>query len=309
MNCPVCGSEIPSGVKYCPVCGTDVEEALLRNQAASSASTQQMPPQRPVAPAYPSNPPRAAVPMNSSMPSQAAVGRDFDTSKMGGKTPKWPIIVICALLVVIVVVVLLIFQPWNANKPASGPTSGTVVSGQVQGDDNAVQPVDGAQGASPQDQQLVESPAASAGLSDAEAFAQLTAVYDQFSGFENRVQSIVDYFNTAYPDGNGSDDATRAAWLDGTNELLADLGSQADALNAVQLAEGSAYAQTLQNLKVLNNDLVMRTADLADALQAWINGEGSDAVGSILTRNNDGGVSVYKSEYEALYPNARPVQL
>ena len=134
MNCPVCGSELPSGVKYCPVCGTDVESALMRAQQQASGrpapASQQAPAQRvpaaygqavQQAPYYAPQPqqqyapqgqqyaqqqygqPGRAVPMNSSMPRQGQPGlREIDTSQMGG-APKWPIVLIAILAILIVV--------------------------------------------------------------------------------------------------------------------------------------------------------------------------------------------------------------
>lgn len=295
MNCPVCGSEIPAGVKYCSVCGTDVEGAQLRAQQASAPSS----PQPPAHGGAPQQPQGRAVPMNPSMPPQAAPGaRGFDTSKMNG-SPKWPIVLICVLVVVIVAVVLLIFHPWSqgGDSPmAEGPTTSnaeTVTPVSTEGGEGDA----GSVSETPQD-------ATAAGLSDADAYTQLSAIYGQFAGFNDRIQGVVDYFNTYFPD--GADATTLQAQLDSARTLQDELSAQTDALNAIQLADGSSYTETLANLKTLNNDLVQRTADLADALQAWVDGAGSDQVGAYLTRNNQNGASIYKTEYDNLYPNAAP---
>lgn len=294
MNCPVCGSEIPAGVKYCSVCGTDVEGAQLRAQQASAPSS----PQPPAHGGAPQQPQGRAVPMNPSMPPQAAPGaRGFDTSKMNG-SPKWPIVLICVLVVVIVAVVLLIFHPWSQggdSPTAEGPTTSnveTVTPVSTEGGEGDA----GSVSETPQD-------ATAAGLSDADAYTQLSAIYGQFAGFDERIKAIVAYFNEE--DASG---ATPQQWLETARALQAELTAQTDTLNAIQLTEGSAYVETLANLKTLNNDLVMRTADLADALQATVNGESSEVVGSYLTRSNAEGTatSVYKTEYDNLYPNAAP---
>ena len=206
MNCPVCGSEIPAGVKYCSVCGTDVEGAQLRAQQASAPSS----PQRP-AHGAPQQPQGRAVPMNPSMPPQqaAAGARGFDTSKMNG-SPKWPIVLICVLVVVIVAVVLLIFHPWSQggdSPTAEGPTTSnveTVTPVSTEGGEGDA----GSVSETPQD-------ATAAGLSDADAYTQLSAIYGQFAGFNDRMQGVVDYFNTYFPD--GADAATLQATVDAFN--------------------------------------------------------------------------------------------
>lgn len=314
MKCPVCGSDISTGVKYCPVCGTDVEAALQRaeQRTAQPVNVQPRPaaaPQAPEAPQY-AAPDAGAARQQPLHTVQAqgrggSQGRGFDTASMK-PAPKWPIVLVVVLVVVIVAALLAILRPWEAADDGASQTgqAGQEQAGVAEGSSSAgadaVQP-----SVSDAGQAATQQPAA--GLDEAAAFAQLTAVYDQFAGFEARVQSIVDYFNTAYPDGSGSDAATVQSWLSASQTLLSDLAAQTAALNQVQLAEGSAYAQTLANLLTLNTDLTVRTQDLADALQAWLAGD-SDAVSAALTRHNDGGVSVYKTEYESLYPVARPVQ-
>ena len=308
MNCPVCGSEIPSGVKYCSVCGTDVEGAQqrARQAAAQAAPTQQMPPQQRMPQAAPQGavpPQNRAVPMNPSMPPQAAT-RDFDTSTMGG-SPKWPIVVICILVVIIAaIVVLIVFHPW---APSETSDQGSSVDAVQTDGQSAVTPVapagdgtgDGAAAVSETDG------AASGALTEQQAYDQLSAVYNQFSGFDERIRTLAAFF-----DGLGSADSAEVqAQLEGARALQAELTAQTDTLNAIQLAEGSSYVDTLANLKTLNNDLVMRTADLTDALQAWADGAGTDQITQFLTRSNAEGssISVYKTEFDNLYPNAQPV--
>lgn len=338
MKCPVCGSEITTGVKYCPVCGTDVESALQRAQQAApqAVNVQQRASQaQPQADPYAEPAERAPrdaygqegayqqaggyqqQPLHSPQPQQgragaqrgSAQGRGFDTKSMK-PAPKWPIVLIIVLVVVIVAALLAILKPWESGSEDGGSQTSATTASQTSGTSASGAASDGAEAQPSVSDGAASStaaPAASAGLDDASAFAQLTAVYDQFAGFEARVQSIVDYFNTAYPSGTGSDAATVQSWLSTAQALLADLSAQASTLGAIQLADGSAYTQTLANLATLNNDLVVRTQDLADALQAWLAGD-ADSVSAALTRHNDGGVSVYKTEYEALYPVARPVQ-
>lgn len=304
MNCPVCGSEIPSGSKYCSVCGTDVEGAQQRARQAApqqAVLTQQMPrQQRPAPQAVPTQgyrqPSGHAVPMNPSMPPQQGVTRDFDTSKMGG-SPKWPIVVICALVVVIAAIVLLIFQPWSS--------LGNGGDSQVDTDGELVTPVTSDDEEDAAEVSEASDEDASTALTEQEAYDQLSAVYDQFSGFNDRIVEIVDFFGAYF--GTDVDSATLQSWLDTATALQSELAAQTATLDAIQLAEDSAYTETLANLKTLNNDLVMRTADLADALQAWVNGASSDEVGTYLTRNNQNGASVYLTEYNNLYPNAQPV--
>ena len=302
MNCPVCGSEIPAGVKYCPVCGTDVEEAEMRTQqAARVAPTQQMPMQQPAA-GMPVNPmaqaQQRAVPMNSSMPPAHENTRNFDTSKMNG-SPKWPLIVIAVLAVVVVVLVVLLVMrgcdatPSTNEVQTNTPASTTPVTPVTPADDGATPVVGG-------DQQGAQAAPASTGLDNAAAYDQLTAAYDQLGAFADRIQGVVDYCNNR----DENDAAGLQAEIDSARALQSEIAAQADTLNAMQLGADSPYTTTLANLKTLNADLAGRIGDLVDGMQQWANGQEADA----FARHNENGQSTYKTEFESLYPNARPVQ-
>lgn len=301
MNCPVCGSDIPSGVKYCPVCGTDVEEVQLRSQQASSrtAPTQQMPPQyEPRQPQpqaqVPANPmaQQRAVPMNPSAPPQEAGTRGFDTSKMAS-APKWPIVLICILAIaVVVLVVLLVVRGCDTPAPVAPDTTNPPVQTP------ATSPETDANTPSVGDQTVV--PATSGALDNTAAYDQLTAAYDQLGAYADRIQAVVDYCNNR----DETDAAGLQAEIDSARALQAEIAAQGDALNAMQLSDDSPYAGTLANLKTLNVDLAGRIGDLVDGMQQWANGEEATA----FSRHNENGQSTYKSEFEALYPNSRPVQ-
>lgn len=301
MNCPVCGSEIPAGVKYCPVCGTDVEEAEIRTQqAVRVAPTQQMPMQQPVA-GSPANPmaqqtQQRAVPMNSSMPPTHENTRNFDTSKMEG-SPKWPLIVIAVLAVAVVVLVILLVVRGCDNAPA--PT----VQTNEPAANTPVTPVDTDPGTTPVvggDQASDPAATTPGTLDNAAAYEQLSAAYDQLGAFADRIQGVVDYCNNR----DENDSAGLQAEIDSARALQAEIAAQGDSLNAIQLAADSPYVTTLANLKTLNTDLAGRIGDLVDGMQQWANGQDADA----FARHNENGQSTYKTEYEALYPNARPVQ-
>lgn len=300
MNCPVCSSEIQPGTKYCPVCGTDVEGAQLRMQQAAvrNAPTQRMPVQgaapqpRNAAPANPMAQGRA-VPMNSSMPAQDP-GRSFDTSKMNS-APKWPIVLIVILaLVVIALAVLLAVRSCSPQPGTTVPADSGTVNTPVSTPDSS-----GTAGTAPVvDNSTTSQPQTSAD-NDA-AYNELVAVYDQLGAFADRIQSVVDFCNNYDP----ADVAALQAELATAQALQSEIGAQGETLAAMQLAEGSPYAESLATMKTLNGDLAGRVTDLVDGLQQWVNGQEADAFG----RNNENGQSVYKTEYEALYPNARPVQ-
>ena len=340
MKCPTCKSDLTAGVKYCPVCGTDVESALAREQQAARAAapTQAYQPVPPQPPTYAYDDATAVAqpvagqaayqqqayqqqtyqrpsqqPGRASAGGQGGVaGRGFDTAKMSS-SPKWPIVLIVALVVIIIAVLLLIFHPWtlvggsgDAGQQGTSATTAQTAGSATTGADTAAD-TDAATGTDAQpavtDGTNATGVAASAGLDNASAYTQLTAVYDQFVGFSDRIQAIVDYINNS---GYAAADATD--WLSEAQALLGDLEAQANTLNTMELADGSAYVQTLVDLKTLNNDLVERTSSLVDGLAAGIGGD-ADGATAALTRNNDAnGVSIYKTEYESLYDAARPVQ-
>ena len=322
MNCPLCGSEIANGVKYCPVCGADIEAAQRRSaglHAQWSDQTRRMPPmQDQTAPrAAGQRPSRAAVPMNSSMPQQRGqqpqAMRNFDTSKMGG-TPKWPIVLIVVLiLVIIAALVLIIFQPWKT-PTQQGTTQATTSTSQQA--DVPVTSVDA--GATNTDAPATEpaptpdQPAQPTGLSNADAFTQLTDLYNQLSGYNDRIGSVAEDFNSMYL----SDDlAARQASLANAQGVQSEIADRQATLDAMQLAEGSAYVDTLATMKTLYSDLANRIRVLVDAWNASVAAgdnpaAASDEISSILGADNgEGGVNRYKAEYDELYPSSAPVQV
>ena len=329
MNCPLCGSDIPNGAKYCPVCGADVEAAQRRSSGQPAGRidpTRRMPPlQDQTAPrSSGQRPRRAAVPMNSSMPQQHAAPRggqqpqnlrSFDTSQMGG-TPKWPIVLIVLLaLVIIVALVLIIFQPWKISSQPSGSTTDQPQSSATVG---VSQSADGAATTTPTDGATTEPSAdqtaapAAAGLSNADAFAQLTDLYNQLAGYNDRIGSVAEDFNSTYL---SSDLGARQASLANAQALQGEIAAQQATLDAMTLASDTAYQDTLNTMKTLYNDLANRIRVLVDAWNASVSAGdnpagASDQISLILGADNgEGGVNRYKAEYDALYPTAAPVQV
>jgi|GEM_PF-2391332 len=339
MNCPVCGSELPSGVKYCPVCGTDVEGALMRSQQQAAARavppTQQMPAQQ--APAYGQAPQQApryqqqyapqqyaqpqyaqqgrAVPMNSSMPRQGQpMGRELDTSQMDG-SPKWPIVLIAILAILIVAVVLLIFRPWDAGQP-SGPATG-----DQQGDVSA-QTGDQQTG---QDQQVVtpppSDPAQSSGgttvtdptvpavdpavAANEALFQNLSAYYGELAGLDAQISATATDFNNNY---TSSDLATRQAYASSAASLYATINTSLDALNAMVVAPSSPYYATWQNMVTLYGCLSNRIRVISEAWNLAVVDPYDGQISAILSADNVGGVNKYKTQYQELYPVSQPVQ-
>ena len=333
MNCPLCGSDIANGAKYCPVCGADVEAAQRRSAGQMSGRidpTRRMPPmQDQTAPrATAQRPSRAAVPMNSSMPPQYAAPhggqhagqqpqnlRNFDTSQMGG-TPKWPIVLIVLLaLVIVVALVLIIFQPWKAPSQPSGTTNHGATA-PVASTQDGTQTSDTTGATTPADPNATQPAAdpnaapAPAGLSNADAYAQLTDLYNQLAGYNDRIGSVAEDFNSMYL----SDDlAARQSSLANAQALQGEIAAQQATLNAMTLASDTAYQGSLDTMKTLYNDLANRIRVLVEAWQASVNAGdnpagASDQISSILGADNgEGGVNRYKAEYDALYPSSAPV--
>ena len=75
-------------------------------------------------------------------------------------------------------------------------------------------------------------------------------------------------------------------------------------LDGIVLAEGSAYTETLANLKTLYNDRSNRIRVLVEAWDAAIAGQDFSEI--LSADNGEGGVNIYKAEFDALYPNAQP---
>ena len=305
MKCPLCGSDIAAGSKYCPICGADVEAAAQR--ARHAAQTQAMPRQSQQAPRPQAQQQRRAVPMNSSMPPQQPQNlRSFDTSKMSG-TPKWPIVLIVVLALVIVVALVLIFwRPWESSAPETRQVPSTAVSSVSDASTSAPAEATSSAVAETPAESATE-PAQPAALSDADAYAQLTASYDQLDGFHQQISAIAtDYGNALGGDGM-ADVHSRAA------DLQAQVQAASDSLTALSLADGSAYTSTRDAIANLYNDLIMRISVLTEASQDILNGD-SGAAENILSRDNGaadehGHTNKYLIDYEQNYDAARPVQV
>ena len=298
MKCPLCGSDIAAGSKYCPICGADVEAAAQR--ARHAAQTQAMPRQAQQAPRPQAQQQRRAVPMNSSMPPQQPQNlRSFDTSKMSG-TPKWPIVLIVVLALVIVVALVLIFwRPWESSAPETRQVPSTAVSSVSDASTSA--PAEAASSAVAETPaESAAEPAQPAALSDADAYAQLTASYDQLADFDQRISAIAADYNNGRSMEEINSDAVA---------LQAQIQSAADALSALNIADGSAYASTKDAIANLYNDLGRRIGVLAEASQFEMNGDSDSATAALMRDNDENNVNKFKTDYEQNYDAARPVQV
>ena len=298
MKCPLCGSDIAAGSKYCPICGADVEAAAQR--ARHAAQTQAMPRQAQQAPRPQAQQQRRAVPMNSSMPPQQPQNlRSFDTSKMSG-TPKWPIVLIVVLALVIVVALVLIFwRPWESSAPETRQVPSTAVSSVSDASTSAPAEATSSAVAETPAESATE-PAQPAALSDADAYAQLTASYDQLADFDQRISAIAADYNNGRSMEEINSDAVA---------LQAQIQSAADALSALNIADGSAYASTKDAIANLYNDLGRRIGVLAEASQFEMNGDSDSATAALMRDNDENNVNKFKTDYEQNYDAARPVQV
>lgn len=306
MKCPLCGSEIDAGSKYCPICGADVEAAAQRERARQTQATRAMPRQSQQAPRAQAPQQRRAVPMNSSMPPQQPQNlRSFDTSKMSG-TPKWPIVLIVVLALVIVIALVLIFvKPWQSSEPETRQIPSSAVSSVTDSSASASSAVETTPATS-EPAASAEPAAAPSALSDADAYAQLTASYDQLDGFHQQISAIATDYNAA-DDSGMTDIHSRAA------DLQSQIQAASDALATLNIAEDSSYAATKSAIANLYNDLVMRVSVLTEASQDRLNGDPS-AAETVLSRDNGeadehGHTNKYLIDYEQNYEAARPVQV
>ncbi len=333
MKCSVCGTECADSTRYCPTCGTPLQSAP-QTQAAPVQQNSYVPAAHyaPQAQAQPSQPfpaqqqayeptrqmppyqqpsgqfPRAgastefqAVPVNSAVP-----GRSVDMSA-ATKSPKWPIILIAVLVVVIAALVLVILHPWD-----SGAQSGTadVVGGSVvvtsSGDGSATQGTtgtDAGQATGTVGEQTAAQPAATT-TTQADAYAQLSASYDQLDGFHNQISSIASDFSDNVGVNDLTDIRNRAA------DLQQQIESARSTLQAISVQDGTAYAQSKAAIDNLYNDLVMRISVLVEACDAQMSGGDWSTP---LTRDNGaadehGHTNKYLIDYEANYAAAKPTQ-
>ena len=338
MKCSVCGTDCADSTRYCPTCGTPLQSAPQTQAmpvqqdsyvpAAHYAPQAQAQPSQPFPaqqPAYeptrqmppyqqPSGQfPRAgastefqAVPVNSAIP-----GRSVDMSA-ATKSPKWPIILIAVLVVVIVALVLWILHPWD-----SGAQSGTadVVGGSVvvtsSGDGSSTQAAgtDAGQAAGTVGEQAAAQTAGTVGeqpaaTTQADAYTQLTASYDQLDGFHNQISSVASDFSDNVGVNDLTDIRNRAA------DLQQQIQAARSTLQAISVQDGSTYAQTKAAIDNLYNDLEMRIAVLVEACDAQMSGGDYSA---ILGRDNGaadehGHTNKYLIDYEQNYSAAKPVQ-
>ena len=178
--------------------------------------------------------------MNSSMPQQQNL-RSFDTKQMSS-TPKWPIVLIVLLLLVIVVAVaLIIFRPREAPSPQGPSDGGTQVSVSSAADQGGTTGTDQAadatgETAEPRGDALTEQPAdpaATGALSDADAYVQLTASYDQLGGLDGQISQAAIDFNNNYQ----ADNTTRQTYRDQAASIMDTVSAGAAELDGIVLAE------------------------------------------------------------------------
>lgn len=240
--------------------------------------------------------------------------RSFDTKSMNS-TPKWPIVLIVILVVVIIAaILLLIFKPWVSTSTSTG----TVVTSQAasSAQDNAFQSdasngtsaanvSEGAASGESDGTDASSGTATGTVTSEADAYATLSAAYSSADGFNSSISALAQRFNAE--DLLDADQATRQAAIDDGNAVLTQIQAQIDALNAITLADDSQYTQTLSNMKTIYNDLYHRMDTLVRALTATISGGGVDEANQIIAADNDSnGISIYKAEYDELYPVSAP---
>lgn len=330
MKCSVCGTDCADSTRYCPTCGTPLQSAPVAQHSAAQQDayaahaapyaaqaqpsqpipvqqayepTRQMPPYQQPSGQFPragASTEFQAVPVNSAVP-----GRSVDMSA-ATKSPKWPIVLIGVLVVVIVALVLVILHPWD-----SGAQSGTadVVGGSVvvtstgdSGTGTQAATGDAAQTSGTVGEQTAEQqPAAT---TQADAYTQLTASYDQLDGFHNQISSVASDFSDNVGVNDLTDIRNRAA------DLQQQIQSARSTLQAISVQDGSTYAQTKSAIDNLYNDLEMRISVLVEACDAQMSGGDWSA---ILSRDNGaadehGHTNKYLVDYEQNYAAAKPAQ-
>ncbi len=244
-----------------------------------------------------------ATPMNSSVPAQHQPLRSFDTDSMN-KSPKWPIVLIAVLVVVIILAILLIvFQPWKsgtttANQQLSAATSTTADSTSTGTDQSVSEPADAVA--------PVETPVAP---TEQSVYDSLSGAYNALAGYNDSIVAVANQFNSE--DVLNADLATRQAALDNALQVQSDIDRQMAEVNALDVT-GTSYAESKAAVANLYNDLSNRIRVLVESLNASVQaGDNPDAaseqISQILSADNgEGGVNVYKADYDANYEGAAP---
>ncbi len=237
--------------------------------------------------------------------------RPFDTKSMSS-TPKWPIVVLVILVVIIIAAaLLLVFHPWRSNSPTTTPAV-TVTSNS--GDASRAASAASVSSASSESSASAAEAASSAApatsavstTSEEQAYQTLSAAYQAADGFNTSIGELATRFNSE--DLLNAAETTRQSAIDSGNAVLTQIQGQIDALDAITLASDSAYTETLSNMQTIYQDLYHRMNTLVSALQATISGGGVEEANSIIAADNGSdGISIYKAEYDSLYPSSAPV--
>ena len=215
--------------------------------------------------------------------------------------------VLIAVIVLLLVgggVALALIQPWNSDEPEPAPVTEQPPAPEDTPDapDSAVVPGEDL------DEDNDDNEADEA---EAEIYRALTSYYNELNGLDARVRECANEFNENYLSEDMSKRSEKARVC---STLLDDLVALQSSYNelAIDIPSSSKYRQNYEDIDTLYFCLIQRTAVIYEAWNISLSyakpADHKDEILAPIDRDNVSGVNIYKSEYDTLYPNARPVE-
>ena len=147
---------------------------------------------------------------------------------------------------------------------------------------------------------------------EGEVFYTIDAAYDKLSVYEERIGGdggLVEDFNASFL-ASSMDVRTRAK--ETADKVLADLQKDLDALNAVEIPSGSAYAEQREAVAKLYGYQIGRVSGLTEAWALDVTferpSEHKDEILAVYTEKSSDGSRKYLSMYDELYEAAKPTE-
>jgi hypothetical protein len=225
---------------------------------------------------------------------------------------------VVAVAIILAAVILAVTHPWSAGD-SKEPSSAAAPSSSVSSTATQSESTSSTSGPSEstsssasgsESKSEVTPPAPTISAEDEELYESLVQAYDRMGDYDARIADAAAVFNSTYTSSNSSE---RQSNSKSAHALREEIQSGLNELKGLSVNANSKYRQSHQTMVQLQQDLFNRIDVIC---KAWDNSlrydKPKDHTKEILepiARDNDGnGVNIYKKDFDAVYPGARPVK-
>lgn len=284
--CTHCGARLEDGAAFCVKCGAPVErpDATRQMPAAAPSATAPLP--------ATSSPATAPLPAASRYEAPSRASAPASAGPSSGERRQSSIIIACTAIVVVCLgAVVFLFHPWttgtSTSTSSSSPTSSavSVAAPSTSAPTSSAQTTPAAQGTST---------------------AKLTEAYENIGTLDSEVRQAATDFNNTY---TKDDYSARQSCYSEAIRIQTQVAGQMTTLKGYSESD-AAGSQKLSNLIQLTSDLQHRIDVIVSAWKIDLGystpSDHTDEITAPLSADNVNGVNSYKSDFDSLYPNARP---